>query len=313
MEEVLVPGQDYRVLSLLPQWAWAVMYGGKTIEYRTWATSYRGRLLIHASGKQAPASQLADLRREVASELRIPLSRVPEQFEASAILGSVELVDCVGQGDVDWHLRDVRPLAAPLRGIKGKLKVWHWTPPAARGTKTKPPISAPSGRPADAPQKVEGAAAEQSRPVTADNLDPNAVLAVFRSIATPAGIQERDFLREVSRNLGFSRMGARVEAELKTHLRTAVKRKLLTRDAHVMRAATQSLGDYDIDTLVQMASSLVRRGQVIERRDLALALLDHLGFATPANSNGELAAPALDAAVKSRVLTAEGTKLRRAG
>jgi len=55
-----------------------------------------------------------------------------------------------------------------------------------------------------------------------------------------------------------------------------MKRKLLTRDAHVIRAATQSLADYDIDTLVQMVSSLVRRGKVMERKDKARTKYFHL-------------------------------------
>jgi hypothetical protein len=315
MEEELVAGQDYRVLSIRPEWAWAVMYGGKTIEYRTWSTSHRGRILIHASGKGVPASRIAEVRREVAAEMRIPLSRVPEQFEVSAILGSVELVDCVVKSpeDVWWILRDVRPLSTPLRNIKGTLKVWHWTlERTAIGAKAEP--LSRSARPAgDAPRKPESIAPEHPRRTAANNLETNAVLGVFRSVATVEGTEERDFLREVSRMLGFSRMGARVEAELKKQLRTAMKRRLLTREGHVVRAATQSLADYDVDTLVEIVSALVRRGKAMERRDLSLALLGHLGFATPANSNGELAAPALDAAVKSRVLTADGTKLRRAG
>lgn len=39
---------DVRALTVKQPWAWAIMYGGKTIENRTAAWSYRGPLLIHA-------------------------------------------------------------------------------------------------------------------------------------------------------------------------------------------------------------------------------------------------------------------------
>lgn len=36
-------------LSLRQPWAWAILHAGKTIENRTWATRYRGRIRIHAA------------------------------------------------------------------------------------------------------------------------------------------------------------------------------------------------------------------------------------------------------------------------
>jgi hypothetical protein len=45
----LVPGTTYRVLSIHPEWAWAIMFAGKDVENRDWPTTNRGRLLIHAS------------------------------------------------------------------------------------------------------------------------------------------------------------------------------------------------------------------------------------------------------------------------
>jgi len=37
-----------KALSLSRPWAWA-MFHGKDIENRTWPTSYRGRIIIHAA------------------------------------------------------------------------------------------------------------------------------------------------------------------------------------------------------------------------------------------------------------------------
>ena len=37
-----------KALSIKQPWAWAIIHAGKNVENRTWATSYRGPLLIHA-------------------------------------------------------------------------------------------------------------------------------------------------------------------------------------------------------------------------------------------------------------------------
>ncbi len=39
----------YTALSIKQPWAWAIAYGFKTIETRTWGTPYRGELLIVSS------------------------------------------------------------------------------------------------------------------------------------------------------------------------------------------------------------------------------------------------------------------------
>ena len=36
-------------LSVRQPWAWAIIHAGKDIENRSWATKFRGRVLIHAS------------------------------------------------------------------------------------------------------------------------------------------------------------------------------------------------------------------------------------------------------------------------
>lgn len=45
-----------KALSLMPEWAMAVLLGWKTVECRTWKTDYRGELLICASSKAWPGS-----------------------------------------------------------------------------------------------------------------------------------------------------------------------------------------------------------------------------------------------------------------
>lgn len=132
----VVPGTTYRVLSIHPEWAWAIMFAGKDIENRDWPTSYRGRLLIHASMKKNPAEQQAYARQTICELSALRPSDLPAEFPRATILGSVELVDCVEDADSPWAsgvfhwiLRDPRPLHQPIVGIKGKLKIWPWTAP----------------------------------------------------------------------------------------------------------------------------------------------------------------------------------------
>ena len=39
-------------LSVRQPWAWALLFGGKDVENRTWSTRHRGRIWIHASKRE---------------------------------------------------------------------------------------------------------------------------------------------------------------------------------------------------------------------------------------------------------------------
>lgn len=120
---------DLRALTVRQPWAWAIVHGGKDVENRTWPTSYRGRLIIHAGGKlETEALAVVESRSDAA----VPAS---DEFVRGAIIGTVELVDCVRDSDSvwaqpdHWHwlLRQPRPLRTPYPCV-GKLGLWR--PPA---------------------------------------------------------------------------------------------------------------------------------------------------------------------------------------
>jgi activating signal cointegrator 1 len=77
-----------KALSLLQPWASLVVMGVKTIETRSWNTSYRGELLIHASlGKKGGL---------IVKES--PFKKYIKDFDAlpfGAIIGKIVLVDVV--------------------------------------------------------------------------------------------------------------------------------------------------------------------------------------------------------------------------
>jgi len=102
-----------KALTVRQPWAWALVHGRQTSEWRTWPTKYRGNLLIHAGLGLDPEGY----------EL------YPEAFDNlvhGAIIGSVAVVNCIelGHRDYEWVLQDPLVLATPVP-CKGKLGIWN--------------------------------------------------------------------------------------------------------------------------------------------------------------------------------------------
>ena len=141
-----------RALSVTQPWVTLIMTGQKRVETRSWGTSYRGPLAVHAA-KGFPSwardlcltssffEALTEGRGETPA-LRHPLGAVvaivelvdmgrissPEAF--GYVLGANE----IAFGDwtpsrCAWLLANVRPLAEPIpaRGAQG---LWRWDAPA---------------------------------------------------------------------------------------------------------------------------------------------------------------------------------------
>lgn len=113
-----------KVLSVRPEWSWAIFYAGKIVENRSWATRHRGRLLIHASLRPDRAA------RPFMAALGI---EVPAAVPRGVVLGSVVLVDVVDDADSPWAelgqkhwlLEDPQPWPEPVTA-KGDLGLWDW-------------------------------------------------------------------------------------------------------------------------------------------------------------------------------------------
>jgi hypothetical protein len=107
-------------------WAWAVLHAKKDVENRSWFTSYRGPLGIHASASLAGADDDAE---KVA---RISGADVPLTLECGALIGVVDLTDCIrtslsrwaSPGTHHFELRNAR-LCKPI-DVKGKLGFWEF-------------------------------------------------------------------------------------------------------------------------------------------------------------------------------------------
>ncbi len=86
-----------RSLSIRQPWAWLVVNGYKDIENRTWNTSFRGRMYVHAGRRILPDDFPGQREHIRASGIVIP-SELPR----GAILGEVTVADCVRESDSPW-------------------------------------------------------------------------------------------------------------------------------------------------------------------------------------------------------------------
>jgi hypothetical protein len=107
-----------KALTVKNPWAYLICSGAKDIENRSWRTSFRGRVLIHAAA---------------ALDLRDFVPRVDCPAPCSAIIGSVEIVDCLRDSSSPWAfadfwhwvLRDPVLFERPILDIRGALSFWE--------------------------------------------------------------------------------------------------------------------------------------------------------------------------------------------
>lgn len=125
-----------KAISIKQPYASLIVSGIKDIENRTWKTNYRGRVLIHASAVPA----LSDINYLPSEQLEYAYSEIEkgkeiEPIVTSAIIGSVEIVDCVQnhnsvwaeEGVWNWVLTNPVKFKEPILGVKGKLSIWDAT------------------------------------------------------------------------------------------------------------------------------------------------------------------------------------------
>ncbi len=112
------------VISIQQPWAWLIVHGFKDVENRTWATNYRGKLLIHASQRFDKAGYEWVIKN---FDIQIPS---PSIFERGGIVGEVKLVDCVKAHESQWFsgpdgfvLSEAHPL--PFKQMRGRLGIFH--------------------------------------------------------------------------------------------------------------------------------------------------------------------------------------------
>jgi hypothetical protein len=112
-----------KVIVIRQPWAWLIVNGFKDIENRTWATRYRGPLLIQASASRPTKLKL----QEITLFARKRGVVLPEEFELGGIVGMAQLDDCTTrsrskwfEGPIGWVLSKPKKLTfIPLKGQLG--------------------------------------------------------------------------------------------------------------------------------------------------------------------------------------------------
>lgn len=86
---------DCKIISIRQPWATLIVRGIKDIENRSWATRYRGPVLIHASLRPSVHSLAAIVR-----QFGIVLPQV--EFPRGGIVGATNIIDCVDAHPSPW-------------------------------------------------------------------------------------------------------------------------------------------------------------------------------------------------------------------
>lgn len=130
-----------KALSVRQPWAWLIVSGCKDIENRSWVTSFRGRIAIHASKKFSTwewvrATMLIRFCR-IEGPMELFSGGLPkkDELDFGAIVGTVEVVDCVTSSDSPWFAGPYgfalrKPFECKPIPAKGMLGLWEWPPPA---------------------------------------------------------------------------------------------------------------------------------------------------------------------------------------
>lgn len=148
--------REIKALTLWQPWASAMCAGLKTVETRSWSTTHRGPLAIHASARTVTAADMG-LVRALGRALRLDVARsnpkaLADALPRGAVLGVVELVDVVPMHQVSkladvmtaqemswgdwkpdrfaWICRPLVWFTAPFPA-KGAQQLWTWTRPIA--------------------------------------------------------------------------------------------------------------------------------------------------------------------------------------
>jgi hypothetical protein len=103
----------YRALSVRQPWAWLIAHGYKDVENRTWRTTFRGMLYVHA-GRRIDHDGIEWCRA------MFPDIELPTEYPTGGIVGSAEVVGCVDHSASAWFVGPygfVLSGAAPCRYI----------------------------------------------------------------------------------------------------------------------------------------------------------------------------------------------------
>jgi hypothetical protein len=123
-----------KAITIKNPWAELIVHAGKNIENRTWPTSYRGLIFIHASKKLDP-DEIGDAvyfcdAMGIKSDAVTRILSPNHGYECGGIIGQAMLVDCVSSSTSPWFsgpfgfvLEEIKPV--PFIPCRGSLGLWE--------------------------------------------------------------------------------------------------------------------------------------------------------------------------------------------
>jgi hypothetical protein len=95
-----------KALTLRQPFAWSFFRAGKDVENRTWPAKVRGTIAIHAAGDQPEGTYESSKKfiRSILTKRGVKGVRIPscDRLDKGAIIGLVDVVDCVSQSNSAW-------------------------------------------------------------------------------------------------------------------------------------------------------------------------------------------------------------------
>jgi hypothetical protein len=132
-----------KAISLLQPWATLVTLGIKTIETRSWRTTYRGPILIHASQGKAGGIFAAEppFKKYITDFNRLPFGAIIGQATITDLI-PVEMLEMTeelinrltmeekafgdySEGRYAWILEDPQQFTKPIPA-RGSLSIWEY-------------------------------------------------------------------------------------------------------------------------------------------------------------------------------------------
>lgn len=127
-----------RVLTVRAPWSWAIAYGGKRIENRSWKLAWPCELAIHAGRGAEPyytlqrvaelsGRPIADVVAGSAERHRGAVIAVAELVDVCTVRGGFDDCDCgpwAMPGQCHWLLENVQVLARPVHAV-GQQRLWY--------------------------------------------------------------------------------------------------------------------------------------------------------------------------------------------
>ena len=118
-------------ISIRQPWANLIAHGLKDVENRTCKTKLRGVVLIHALKKNDTDNITFTSKQLIETNKRY---NYKDPCFCSAIIGSVEIVDCIQDSSSIWAEKDCyhwilkNPVLfdTPIKNVKGKLSFWDF-------------------------------------------------------------------------------------------------------------------------------------------------------------------------------------------